>query len=116
MPWFEEKKVSLASLFIKFIQFFILFTAEVYLNTNRASNELYHENYDCVAVMFASLTNYSLYDDGDKEFSELRSLEILNQIICDFDSSVSWSFFIYLGIVRNEGFSSINTSRKLVAT
>jgi len=64
----------------------------VYLNTHRTANELYHENYDSVAVMFATLTNYTLCDDEDQTCSELRSLEILNQIICDFDNKVNICF------------------------
>jgi hypothetical protein len=56
------------------------------LNTNRDHEELYHEEYDTVAVMFASLTEYALWDDnGFDGFNELNSIRLLNQIICDFD-------------------------------
>lgn len=56
--------------------------AEIYLNTSRPHEELYHEQYDSVAVMFASLTESTL----DTTLAhELSSLEILNQIICAFD-------------------------------
>ncbi|KAL0280183.1 UNVERIFIED_CONTAM: hypothetical protein PYX00_001555 [Menopon gallinae] len=64
--------------------------AEIYLDANWSPNELYHENYDCVSVMFASLTNYSLYDetDVDAEATECHSLHILNLIICNFDDAL----------------------------
>lgn len=42
-------------------------------------SELYYEEYDNVAVMFASIRNF------DKENVGLR---VLNEIICDFDNVV----------------------------
>ncbi|PNF42986.1 hypothetical protein B7P43_G09584 [Cryptotermes secundus] len=60
--------------------------ADWFLNTNRDHEELYHEEYDTVAVMFASLTEYALWDDnGLDDANELSSIRLLNQIICDFD-------------------------------
>lgn len=57
-----------------------------FLNTSRDHDELYHEEYDTVAVMFASLTEYVLWDDNSVEgANELSSIKLLNQIICDFD-------------------------------
>jgi hypothetical protein len=56
------------------------------LNTSRDHEELYHDEYDTVAVMFASLTEYVLWDDSSVEgANELSSIKLLNQIICDFD-------------------------------
>ncbi|XP_034107550.1 adenylyl cyclase X E isoform X1 [Drosophila albomicans] len=49
--------------------------AEFYLST-QLQNELYYEEYDNVAVMFASIKNF----DTDK-----IGLRVLNEIICDFD-------------------------------
>ncbi|XP_067002907.1 adenylate cyclase type 2 isoform X2 [Anabrus simplex] len=60
--------------------------AELYLNTDRSQDELYHEEYETVAVMFATLTEYSLDGAGSMDSaSEMDSLKLLNQIICDFD-------------------------------
>jgi hypothetical protein len=60
--------------------------ASWFLNTNRDHEELYHEEYDTVAVMFASLTEYALWDDDNVDgANELSSIRLLNQIICDFD-------------------------------
>ncbi|KPU77597.1 uncharacterized protein Dana_GF24856, isoform C [Drosophila ananassae] len=49
--------------------------ADFYLS-NQLQNELYYEEYDNVAVMFASIKNF----DTDK-----IGLSVLNEIICDFD-------------------------------
>jgi len=63
-----------------------LHVAEWFLDTSRDHEELYHEEYDTVAVMFASLTEYALWDDESVEgANELQSIKIFNQIICDFD-------------------------------
>lgn len=58
-----------------------LIVADLYLNVNRQSGELYHESYDCVAVMFATVADYAvdiLHDDESL-------LLLMNQIIGDFD-------------------------------
>jgi hypothetical protein len=61
-------------------------SASWFLNTNRDHEELYHEEYDTVAVMFASLTEYALWDDSSVDgANELSSIRLLNHIICDFD-------------------------------
>lgn len=72
-------------------------SASWFLNTNRDHEELYHEEYDTVAVMFASLTEYALWDDNTVDgANELSSIRLLNQIICDFDKVNSGHLFIYL--------------------
>ncbi|KAI5729547.1 hypothetical protein M8J76_003724 [Diaphorina citri] len=55
--------------------------AELYLNVSRPYRELYYEQYDSVSVMFATLVE----SHDTAPASTLVSLEILNQIICDFD-------------------------------
>jgi hypothetical protein len=56
------------------------------LDTSRSHEELYHEEYHTAAVMFASLTEYALWDDDIGIYnSELNSIKLLNQIICAFD-------------------------------
>lgn len=48
--------------------------------------ELYHEKYNCIAVMFASIPNYKeFYDESDVNKQGLECLRLLNEIICDFD-------------------------------
>lgn len=60
--------------------------AEHFLTTNRATQELYHERYGSIAVMFASIPNYKeFYDETDINKQGLECLRLLNEIICDFD-------------------------------
>ena len=56
--------------------------AEHYLNMNRSVEDLYYEEYQCVAVMFASLIDSSEENDSD---IDKVSLTVLNEIICEFD-------------------------------
>ncbi|XP_049818616.1 adenylate cyclase type 2-like isoform X2 [Aethina tumida] len=59
--------------------------AEHFLMT-RANQELYHERYSCIAVMFASIPNYKeFYDESDVNKQGLECLRLLNEIICEFD-------------------------------
>ncbi len=54
--------------------------------------ELYHEKYDCVAVMFASIPNFKqFYVQSDINKDGLECLRLLNEIIAEFDL-VSFSF------------------------
>ncbi|XP_076280852.1 adenylate cyclase type 2 Ac76E isoform X2 [Lasioglossum baleicum] len=60
--------------------------AEHFLTNTRASQELYHERYSSIAVMFASIPNYKeFYDETDINKQGLECLRLLNEIICDFD-------------------------------
>lgn len=53
---------------------------------SRATQELYHERYSCIAVMFASIPNYKeFYDESDVNKQGLECLRLLNEIICEFD-------------------------------
>lgn len=72
-----------------------VFTVQVYLNLNRSIDELYYENYDNVAVMFASLTDYKLGVENDVDMSENFVLSILNEVISDFDR-VSNNFITFI--------------------
>ncbi|XP_008556239.1 adenylate cyclase type 2 [Microplitis demolitor] len=48
--------------------------------------DLYHERYNSIAVMFASIPNYKeFYDETDINKQGLECLRLLNEIICDFD-------------------------------
>lgn len=59
--------------------------AQHFLKKER-SDDLYHESYSCVAVMFASIPNYKeFYDESDVNKQGLECLRLLNEIICDFD-------------------------------
>lgn len=59
--------------------------AQHFLRKDR-SDDLYHESYSCVAVMFSSIPNYKeFYDESDINKQGLECLRLLNEIICDFD-------------------------------
>lgn len=59
--------------------------AEHFLNSHD-TQELYHERYSCIAVMFASIPNYKeFYDESDVNKQGLECLRLLNEIICEFD-------------------------------
>ncbi|KAK9300530.1 hypothetical protein QLX08_006860 [Tetragonisca angustula] len=60
--------------------------AEHFLTNVRATQDLYHERYNSIAVMFASIPNYKeFYDETDINKQGLECLRLLNEIICDFD-------------------------------
>lgn len=44
--------------------------------------EFYNEEYENVAVLFATITNFDVTTDGE---NEKGILNVLNEIICDFD-------------------------------
>nr|XP_036214802.1 adenylyl cyclase X E isoform X1 [Bactrocera oleae]XP_036214808.1 adenylyl cyclase X E isoform X1 [Bactrocera oleae]XP_036214815.1 adenylyl cyclase X E isoform X1 [Bactrocera oleae]XP_036214816.1 adenylyl cyclase X E isoform X1 [Bactrocera oleae]XP_036214822.1 adenylyl cyclase X E isoform X1 [Bactrocera oleae] len=53
--------------------------ADIYMS-RQMTNELYYEEYDNVAVMFATIRNYD---------TEQVGIRVLNEIICDFDEVLS---------------------------
>lgn len=57
--------------------------AEIYIN-QQLSYEFYNEEYENVAILFASITNFETTSDASIE-SEKGCLNVLNEIICDFD-------------------------------
>lgn len=57
----------------------IFTVADIYM-TKKMQNELYYEEYENVAVMFATIKNYD---------TEKVGMRVLNEIICDFDEVVS---------------------------
>ncbi|KAF4521360.1 hypothetical protein B566_EDAN006949 [Ephemera danica] len=84
--------------------------AEVYLNMNRAHDELFHEEYESVAVVFASLVGYSLHDDEGAEEDGLHDdgmggLTLLNEIITDFDKLLFEPQFARVEKIKVAGFT-----------
>lgn len=60
--------------------------AEIYMNRH-IRDELYYEEYENVAIMFAHIMNYDLECDDLAE-KEKNTLSILNRIICEFDEKL----------------------------
>lgn len=64
----------------------LLNAAERYLNRQNATDELYHESFKNVSVIFASIPNYSkLYREHMFDVDGTKCLRVLNEIISDFD-------------------------------
>ncbi|XP_070575813.1 adenylate cyclase type 2-like isoform X2 [Ptychodera flava] len=64
--------------------------AEHFLRCGMKSDELYHQRYSLVAVMFASIPNYKeFYTETDVNREGLECLRLLNEIIADFDELLS---------------------------
>lgn len=57
--------------------------AEIYIN-QQLSYEFYNEEYENVAILFATITNFETTADATIE-NEKGVLNVLNEIICDFD-------------------------------
>lgn len=63
-----------------------LHVADMYLNRQNVMDELYHESYHHVGVMFASIPNYSeFYKENEMNEEGKMCLRVLNEIISDFD-------------------------------
>ncbi|XP_069157850.1 adenylate cyclase type 2 [Procambarus clarkii] len=62
------------------------YLAHRFLVSSNTPQELYHERYTSVGVMFASIPNYKeFYDETDVNKQGLECLRLLNEIICDYD-------------------------------
>lgn len=98
-----------------------LFTAEIYMS-RQMKDELYYEEYDNVAIMFATITNYAIETDASPDI-EKNILSILNRIICDFDERLlsqtsplkiekikvcGWTYMVACGLDPGRGDSSVS--------
>ncbi|XP_071784971.1 adenylate cyclase type 2-like isoform X2 [Asterias amurensis] len=64
--------------------------AEHFMKQRMKSDELYHQFYNVVAVMFASIPNFKeFYTESDVNNEGLECLRLLNEIIADFDELLS---------------------------
>lgn len=53
---------------------------------SRVPQDLYHQSYDLVCVMFASIPDFKeFYTESDVNKEGLECLRLLNEIIADFD-------------------------------
>lgn len=100
------------------------FAAEIYMN-RQMKDELYYEEYDNVAIMFATITNYDIGSDATVDI-ERNILSILNRIICDFDEKLlsktgplklekikvsGWTYMVACGLDpgRSDSSASLNS-------
>lgn len=57
-----------------------------FLARERCNDELYYQSCECVAVMFASISNFSeFYVELEANNEGVECLRLLNEIIADFD-------------------------------
>uniref|UniRef100_A0AAY4E2Z5 Adenylate cyclase type 2 n=1 Tax=Denticeps clupeoides TaxID=299321 RepID=A0AAY4E2Z5_9TELE len=64
--------------------------AEHFLARNWKNEDLYHQSYDVVCVMFASIPDFKeFYTESDVNKEGLECLRLLNEIIADFDELLS---------------------------
>ncbi|GCB60929.1 hypothetical protein scyTo_0014251 [Scyliorhinus torazame] len=64
--------------------------AEHFLAQNWKNEDLYHQSYECVCVMFASIPDFKeFYTESDVNKEGLECLRLLNEIIADFDDLLS---------------------------
>lgn len=92
--------------------------------SRQIKDELYYEEYDNVAIMFATITNLDIQDDAPVN-TEKNVLSVLNQIICDFDVKLlahsgplkiekikvaGWTYMVACGLDPGRGDSSASQS------
>uniref|UniRef100_A0A1Y1L9N5 adenylate cyclase n=1 Tax=Photinus pyralis TaxID=7054 RepID=A0A1Y1L9N5_PHOPY len=78
--------------------------ADHYLATRGDTQDLYHERYSCIAVMFASIPNFKeFYDENDVNKQGLECLRLLNEIICEFDKLLSKPKFSCIEKIKTIG-------------
>lgn len=54
------------------------------------SQDLYHQSYECVCVLFASIPDFKeFYSESNINHEGLECLRLLNEIIADFDEVVT---------------------------
>lgn len=57
-----------------------------FLNNNNFNEDWYHQSYDCVCIMFASVPDFKVfYTECDVNKEGLECIRLLNEIIADFD-------------------------------
>ncbi|XP_069460870.1 adenylate cyclase type 7 [Ambystoma mexicanum] len=60
--------------------------AAYFLNNNNFNEDWYHQSYDCVSIMFASVPDFKVfYTECDVNKEGLECIRLLNEIIADFD-------------------------------
>lgn len=78
-------------------------TIEIFLQ-NTLSQELYHQSYSRVAVVFASITNYhEFYTELDGNNQGVECLRLLNEIIADFDDLLDEERFKAIDKIKTVG-------------
>ncbi|XP_041614964.1 adenylate cyclase type 4 isoform X5 [Vulpes lagopus] len=66
--------------------------APQFIGQNRRNEDLYHQSYECVCVLFASVPDFKeFYSESNINHEGLECLRLLNEIIADFDEASGWA-------------------------
>uniref|UniRef100_A0A8C2G5W1 adenylate cyclase n=1 Tax=Cyprinus carpio TaxID=7962 RepID=A0A8C2G5W1_CYPCA len=75
-----------------------------FLARERRKDELYYQSCECVAVMFASISNFSeFYTELEANNEGVECLRLLNEIIADFDEIISEEKYKQLEKIKTIG-------------
>ncbi|XP_059575375.1 adenylate cyclase type 6 [Alligator mississippiensis] len=75
-----------------------------FLARERRNDELYYQSCECVAVMFASISNFSeFYVELEANNEGVECLRLLNEIIADFDEIISEQQYRQLEKIKTIG-------------
>uniref|UniRef100_H3AC32 Adenylate cyclase type 7 n=1 Tax=Latimeria chalumnae TaxID=7897 RepID=H3AC32_LATCH len=75
-----------------------------FIGENKKNEDLYHQSYDCVCVMFASVPDFKeFYTECDVNKEGLECLRLLNEIIADFDELMSKPKFSCIEKIKTIG-------------
>ncbi|XP_073330307.1 adenylate cyclase type 5 [Pagrus major] len=75
-----------------------------FLQRERRNDELYYQSCECVAVMFASISNFSeFYVELEGNNEGVECLRLLNEMIADFDEIISEDQFRQLEKIKTIG-------------
>ncbi|XP_063064178.1 adenylate cyclase type 6 isoform X2 [Engraulis encrasicolus] len=75
-----------------------------FLQRERRNDELYYQSCECVAVMFASISNFSeFYVELEANNEGVECLRLLNEIIADFDEIISEEKYRQLEKIKTIG-------------
>ncbi|KAI7794188.1 adenylate cyclase type 6 [Triplophysa rosa] len=75
-----------------------------FLAIERRNDELYYQSCECVAVMFASISNFSeFYTELEANNEGVECLRLLNEIIADFDEIISEEKYKQLEKIKTIG-------------
>ncbi|XP_061842929.1 adenylate cyclase type 6-like [Nerophis lumbriciformis] len=88
-----------------------------FLARERRNDELYYQSCECVAVMFASICNFSeFYVELEGNNEGVECLRLLNEIIADFDEIISEERFRQLEKIKTIGSTYMVASGLNVST
>ncbi|XP_038608564.1 adenylate cyclase type 6 [Tachyglossus aculeatus] len=88
-----------------------------FLARERRNDELYYQSCECVAVMFASIANFSeFYVELEANNEGVECLRLLNEIIADFDEIISEEPFRQLEKIKTIGSTYLAASGLNAAT